>query len=204
MEKIRLTDRYHDLFRAEKTPSIIETPRLAYIAINGKGPLFKNPSYNNAVGLLQGIAFFTKFRLKEHPPEWFVDYYLPPFEAIWRNTEAPKEERKWKVMLLQPDFVTADVTEHAYLTAKKKQEQDNDITIPKMIFQEEKPGTFIQVLHTQAYTAQQDSIQLLATAAAEKWYELTGKQHEIYIKDPRKFEKIGSEIIIRRWVKKKK
>ena len=204
MEKISLTDKYNDLFHAEKKPNIIETPTLSYISINGKGSLFENPDYNSAISLLQGIAFFTKFKLKQNPPENFVDYRLPPFETIRWNTDAPTDQRKRKIMLLQPDFVTKEDTEHAYLTAKQKQEKEEDVTLPKMLFQDIKWSKYIQVLHTDSYTAQKRSMNSLTRAADKAGYELTGKQHEIYLKDPRKYEKIGVEMIIRWWLKKKK
>lgn len=165
MEKIRLTDRYDDLFHATKIPAIIEVPTLPYISINGKGSLFKNKSYDTAIGLLQGIAFFTKFKLKQNPPPGFVDYRLTPFEAVWGNTDLPKEERTRKVMLLQPEFVTKQDTERAYLTAKQKQEKEDVVTLPKMAFQKVSGGKCIQILHTGSYFSQEESIKQLHEAA---------------------------------------
>ena len=56
---------YKEFYMPKSKPSIIEIPKMNYIAVRGKGnPNEENGEYKNSIGLLYGIAFTIKMSYK--------------------------------------------------------------------------------------------------------------------------------------------
>ena len=89
---------YKEFYMPKNKPSIIEIPKMNYIAVRGKGnPNEENGEYKSSIGLLYGIAFTIKMSYKgTHKIEGFFEYVVPPLEGLWwqENTEGLDYARK--------------------------------------------------------------------------------------------------------------
>lgn len=123
---------YKEFYMPKNKPSIIEIPKMNYIAVRGKGnPNEENGEYKSSIGLLYGIAFTIKMSYKgTHKIEGFFEYVVPPLEGLWwqENTQgldyARKEDMHFISMIRLPDFVTKEDFEWAVQEATKKKKQD--------------------------------------------------------------------------------
>ena len=84
-----------------------------------------------------------KFRLKNDPPQGFFDYNMPPAEVVWKNLDAKQEDRKWKIMLPVPNYITDDRVVNTWRVAQAK----TDEKMPHVKFVTSKPKTVIQILY---------------------------------------------------------
>ena len=58
-----------------------------YLAVRGKGdPNEENGAYQQAIGLLYGVAYTIKMSKKgDHRIEGYFDYVVPPLEGFWQQ-----------------------------------------------------------------------------------------------------------------------
>lgn len=112
---------YKDLYQPAATPSIIEVPRMRFVAVEGSGdPNEEDDDYQTALQLLYGVSFTIKMSRKSKDPaehiEGYYDYVVPPLEGLWHmdtndnETGAIDYSRKtdfqWTSMIRLPEFVT--------------------------------------------------------------------------------------------------
>lgn len=112
---------YKDLYQPAATPSIIEVPRMRFVAVEGSGdPNEEDGDYQTALQLLYGVSFTIKMSRKSKDPaehiEGYYDYVVPPLEGLWHmdtndnETGAIDYSRKtdfqWTSMIRLPEFVT--------------------------------------------------------------------------------------------------
>ncbi len=181
MSKIDLTKKYKEFFTAKKDPELIDVPAVSYLMIDGRGEP-GGEAYIAKVGALYNMAYKVKFQAKEMEQDfvvcklqglwWFDDYSGPT---------PPREEWNWTMMLRQPDFVTEEMVtkalEMAY--AKKPLEELKQV---KMVAYEE--GLCAQIMHYGPYSEEEATIEILHNFVADQGFNLRGKHHEIYLKDP--------------------
>ena len=79
---------YKDLYQPAATPSIIEVPRMRFVAVEGSGdPNEEDGDYQTALQLLYGVSFTIKMSRKAKDPaehiEGYYDYVVPPLEGLW-------------------------------------------------------------------------------------------------------------------------
>ncbi len=76
---------YKEFYMPTNKPSIIEIPRMIFIAVRGVGnPNLENGAYKNSIGLLYNIAYTIKMSYKgTHKIEGFFEYVVPPLEGFW-------------------------------------------------------------------------------------------------------------------------
>ena len=76
---------YKEFYMPKNKPSIVEVPRINYIAVKGKGnPNDEMGEYKQTIGLLYGIAFTIKMSYKSaYKIEGFFEYVVPPLEGFW-------------------------------------------------------------------------------------------------------------------------
>ena len=111
---------YKDLYQPATTPSIIEVPRMRFVAVEGSGdPNEEGGDYQTALQLLYGVSFTIKMSRKSKDPadhiEGYYDYVVPPLEGLWHMDAAGdngtidysrKMDFQWTSMIRLPEFVT--------------------------------------------------------------------------------------------------
>ena len=146
---------YKEFYMPKKKPSIVEIPKMNYIAVRGKGnPNDENGEYKNSIGLLYAIAFTIKMSYKgTHKIDGYFEYVVPPLEGFWwqENTQGfdynRKEDMHFIAVIRLPDFVTEDDFKWAVDEATQKKKQD----FSKVEFFTYDEGVCVQCMHIGSY-----------------------------------------------------
>ena len=192
-------------------PSIVEIPKMNYIAVRGKGnPNDEEGEYKKTIGLLYGIAFTIKMSYKGiHKIDGYFEYVVPPLEGFWWQDGRvgidynQKEELNFISIIRLPDFVTKKDFDWAIEEATKKKKQD----FSKVEFLTYDEGICVQCMHVGSYDNEPATVELMHKYMEENGYvlDITDKRfhHEIYLSDPRKCNENKLKTVIRHPIKKK-
>lgn len=203
---------YKEFYMPKKKPSIVEIPKMNYIAVKGKGnPNDENSEYKNSIGLLYAIAFTIKMSYKgSHKIDGYFEYVVPPLEGFWwqENTHGidynRKEDMNFISVIRLPDFVTEDDFRWAVDEATAKKKQD----FSKVEFLTYDEGVCVQCMHIGSYDNEPETVELMYKYMEENGYELditdSRLHHEIYLSDPRRCDESKLKTVIRHPIKKKK
>ena len=119
---------YKEFYMPKSKPSIVDVPRMNFIAVRGQGdPNAENGEYKKSIELLYGIAYTIKMSKKgSRQIKGYFDYVVPPLEGFWWQDGvtgvdyAHKENFKWISVIRLPDFVGTDDFNWAVLEAERK------------------------------------------------------------------------------------
>lgn len=188
MSKIDLKRELKALYKPPKSRfTVVDVPEMNYLMIDGHGDPNTSQEYQAAVEALYSVAYAVKFALKDDPET--EDYVVPPLEGLWwveEMTEFSIEEKgawDWTMMILQPEWVTAEVVERAREEAARKKELP---ALDKLRFAPYDEGLAAQILYVGPYADEGPTIAALHDFIREQGGELRGKHHEIYLSDPRR------------------
>lgn len=203
---------YKEFYMPKKKPSIVEIPKMNYIAVRGKGnPNDENSEYKNSIGLLYAIAFTIKMSYKgTYKIDGYFEYVVPPLEGFWwqENTNGidynRKEDMNFISVIRLPDFVTEDDFKWAVDEATQKKKQD----FSKVEFLTYDEGVCVQCMHIGPYDNEPETVELMHRYMEENGYALditdSRLHHEIYLSDPRRCDEGKLKTVIRHPIKKKK
>ena len=201
---------YKEFYMPKKKPSIVEIPKMNYIAVRGKGnPNDENGEYKNSIGLLYAIAFTIKMSYKgSHKIDGYFEYVVPPLEGFWwqDNTDGIDYNRKDYMHFISiirlPDFVTEDEFKWAVDEATQKKKQD----FSKVEFLTYDEGICVQCMHIGSYDNELETVDLMHRYMEENGYELditnSRLHHEIYLSDPRRCDESKLKTVLRHPIKK--
>ena len=204
---------YKEFYMPKNKPSIVEVPKMNYIAVRGKGnPNDENSEYKDSIGLLYAIAFTIKMSYKgTHKIDGYFEYVVPPLEGFWwqegnKNGIDYKHKDKFNFISIirLPDFVTKEDFDWAIGEATNKKKQD----FSKVEFLSYNEGICVQCMHIGSYDNEPETINLMHEYIIENGYELdiTGSRfhHEIYLSDPRRCDVSKLKTVIRHPIIKSK
>ena len=201
---------YKEFYMPKNKPSIVEIPKMNYIAIRGTGnPNDENGDYQNTLGLLYGIAYTIKMSYKgNHKIDVFFEYVVPPLEGFWWQDGivgvdyTHKENFKFISLIRLPDFVTKEDFNWAICEATKKKKQD----FSRVEFFTYDEGLCVQCMHIGSYNNEPATVNLMHEYIRENGYNLDINEnryhHEIYLSDPRKCDVNKLKTVIRHPIKK--
>lgn len=201
---------YKEFYMPKKKPSIVEIPKMNYIAVRGKGnPNDENSEYKNSIGLLYAIAFTIKMSYKgTYKIDGYFEYVVPPLEGFWwqENTNGidynRKEDMNFISVIRLPDFVTEDDFKWAVDEATQKKKQD----FSKVEFLTYDEGICVQCMHIGSYDNEPETVDLMHKYMEENGYALditdSRLHHEIYLSDPRRCDESKLKTVIRHPIKK--
>ncbi len=202
---------YKEFYMPKSKPSIVEIPKMNYIAVRGKGnPNEEDSEYKKSIGLLYSIAFTIKMSYKgTHKIDGYFEYVVPPLEGFWwqdgiKGIDYNKKEKMSFISIIRlPDFVSEKDFEWAIEEATKKKKQD----FSKVEFLTYDEGLCVQCIHIGSYDDEPKTIDLMHKYAKENGYEIdiTDERfhHEIYLSDPRRCEESKLKTVIRHPILKK-
>lgn len=204
---------YKEFYMPKNKPSIVDVPKMNYIAVRGKGnPNDEDSEYKDSIGLLYAIAFTIKMSYKgSYKIDGYFEYVVPPLEGFWwqdgnRGGIDYKSKDKFNFISLirLPDFVTRKDFDWAVEEATKKKKQD----FSKVEFFTYDEGVCVQCMHIGSYDDEPATINLMHEYMEENGYELdiSDKRyhHEIYLSDPRRCDVSKLKTVIRHPIIKKK
>jgi hypothetical protein len=160
--------------------------------------------YQNALETLYPVAYKIKFMSKK---ELGKDYVVPPLEGLWwaqdMDTFTVKRDKSawdWTMMIMQPDWITADIFQNALAIVDAKKELP---ALPKLRMETYQEGLCVQILHIGSYDDEGPTLHKLhAVFIPQNGLEMSGKHHEIYLSDPRKVVPEKLRTVLRQPVKK--
>jgi hypothetical protein len=182
------------VYLPKREPSLIELPAYKFITICGEGNP-NSPHFPAFITALYFVAYGIKMTAKKkgHSPVGHYDYTVYPLEGVWDITEAAKktftgrinkDDLVFKLMLRQPDFVTASFFEEIVEHVKTRSPQ---ALLPNVRFEVITEGRCIQMLHVGPYDDEPVSFQKMEAFASRHGLERLSKIHrEIYLSDFRK------------------
>ena len=201
---------YKEFYLPKNKPSIVEVPKMNYLAVRGKGnPNEENGDYQRSIGLLYGIAFTIKMSYKgNYKIDGYFEYVVPPLEGFWWQEGVEgidyqkKEDFQFISLIRLPDFVTKKDFDWAIKEATIKKKQDYS----KVEFFTYEEGLCVQCMHIGSYDTEAMTVRLMDEYAKEEGYvvDITEKRyhHEIYLSDPRKCNPSKLKTVLRHPIKK--
>ena len=201
---------YKEYYLPKNKPSIVDVPKMNYIAVRGKGnPNEENGDYQNTLGLLYGVAYTIKMSYKgDHKIDGFFEYVVPPLEGFWWQDGKDgidydhKEDLNFISIIRLPDFVTKADFDWAIEEATKKKKQD----FSRVEFLTYDEGLCVQCMHIGSYDNEPATVELMHKFAEDNGYKLditdTRYHHEIYLSDPRKCDASKLKTVIRHPIRK--
>lgn len=202
---------YKEFYSPKNKPSIVEIPKMNYIAVRGKGnPNAEDGEYKESIGLLYAIAFTIKMSYKgSHKIDRYFEYVVPPLEGFWWQDGKTngidyndKESLNFISVIRLPDFVTKKDFDWAIEEATNKKKQD----FSKIEFLTYDEGVCVQCMHIGSYDNEPTTVELMHRYMTENGYELdiTSERlhHEIYLSDPRRCDVNKLKTVIRHPIKK--
>ena len=201
---------YKEFYMPKNKPSIVEVPKMNYIAVRGKGnPNDENGEYKKSIELLYGIAFTIKMSYKgNYKIEGYFEYVVPPLEGFWWQEGiegidySKKDKFEFISVIRLPDFVTKKDFEWAVKEATEKKKKDYS----KVEFLTIDEGMCVQCMHIGSYDNEPKTVELMHQYMQENSYELditdNRFHHEIYLSDPRRCDQTKLKTVIRHPIKK--
>lgn len=203
---------YKEFYMPKNKPSIVEVPKMNYIAVRGKGnPNDENSEYKDSIGLLYAIAFTIKMSYKgTYKIDGYFEYVVPPLEGFWWQEGnksgidyKSKDKFNFISIIRLPDFVTKKDFDWAIREATNKKKQD----FSKVEFLTYDEGICVQCMHIGSYDNEPSTINLMHEYMIENGYELditdTRFHHEIYLSDPRRCDINKLKTVIRHPIRKR-
>ena len=201
---------YKEFYMPKNKPSIVEVPKMNYIAVRGKGnPNDENGEYKKSIELLYAIAFTIKMSYKgNYKIDGYFEYVVPPLEGFWwqegiNGIDYNKKDKFNFISVIRlPDFVTKKDFEWAIKEAIEKKKK-NYLKVEFLTYDE---GLCVQCMHIGSYDNEPETVELMHQYMIENGYELdiTEKRfhHEIYLSDPRRCDESRLKTVIRHPIKK--
>ena len=201
---------YKEFYMPKNKPSIVNIPKMNYIAVRGSGdPNKENSDYKKSIELLYSVAYTIKMSYKgDYKIDGFFEYVVPPLEGFWWQNNSlefddnKKDELNFISLIRLPDFVTKKDFDWALDEATKKKNKD----FSKVEFFTYDEGLCVQCMHNGSYDDEPATIELMHKYMEENRYELdiTDERYhyEIYLSDPRKCDVSKLKTVIRHPIKK--
>jgi hypothetical protein len=184
MDKTDLKNELKHLYNpSNKEVVAVDVPVMNFLLIDGEGAP-ASPQYACAVETLFSISYALKFMIKRSKQ---VDYTVMPLEGLWWMNDMTqfsvdrKEEWKWRAMVMQPKYVTANDVKLAVEQAGKKKDLPMLTRLRFDCFHE---GSAAQIMYVGPYSAEGPIIAKIHSFILGSGHTLSGKHHEIYISNP--------------------
>jgi len=186
MTKIDFKKTLKHLYNPPKRFITVDVPEMQFLMVDGHGDPNTAQEYGDAIEALYAVAYALKFTSKE---DLGRDYVVPPLEGLWwaedmdAFTTGDKDAWDWTMMVMQPEWITAEMVAAAIKQVMKKKDLP---ALPKLRLERYHEGLAVQIMHVGPYAAEGPTIARMHAFIEEKGYEPSGKHHEIYVSDPRR------------------
>lgn len=203
MDKIDFRKVHRELYAPPHGKFVeVDVPAMQFVKVDGEGDPNTAPAYAKALEWLYSTSYAMKFAAKKAVG---TDYVVPPLEGLWWSddpasfTARRKDDWKWTMMIMVPDFVERALFDVAVAKAAAK------LGAPPASLRLEAydEGRCLQTLHVGSYD---DETPVLARLHDEimpgMGLTFAGHHHEIYLSDPRRVAPETLRTILRQPVRK--
>lgn len=202
MEKIDFKKSHKELYQAPTGDfALIDVPVLTFVKVDGQGDPNSSPAFKEAVEWLYAVSYGMKFAAKASLGR---DYVVPPLEGLWWADDPEsfiqrrKEEWRWTIMIMVPDFVGPDLFDAATQKASKKLGPAPE----SLRLEPYAEGLSLQILHIGSYDDEGPTLcRLHQEVIPSQGFAFNGHHHEIYLSDARKTPPAKLKTILRQPVR---
>jgi hypothetical protein len=187
MEKIDIKKAYKSLYQpSTHAVSEVDVPTFQFLMIDGMGDPGSSPEYGSAVEALFSVAYTLKFMVKKGPQA--IDYGMMPLEELWwaddmnAFVDNRRDQWRWTMMIMQPDFITAAMMDEAMATVRKKK----GLSLDGLRLEHFTEGRCAQILHIGPFSEEGPTIEKVHRFIEESGCQRRGKHREIYLSDIRR------------------
>lgn len=198
MEKIDFKKQLKELYKpSSKEVSIVNVPKMNYLMIDGKGNPGTSKVFQKAIEALFSVSYNLKFFVKKNKD---IDYGVLPLEGLWwaDNMEdfvtSNKENWQWKLLIMQPDFISEENVKDAISEVEKKKALN---ALPKLRFESYDEGRAAQIMHIGPFSEEGPTIQKIHKYIEDSGHKFNGDHHEIYLNDIRRVHAEKMKTILR-------
>jgi hypothetical protein len=183
---------------SSKQIAVVDVPDMNFLMIGGQGDPNISVAYRNAVEALFAVSYTLKFMVKRG--DQAVDYAVMPLEGLWWVDDMTgfsindKQAWKWTSMIMQPEYVTAELFQEALKRVRKKKDLP---ALSGMRFESFREGQAAQILYFGPYSDEGPTIERIHRFILEQGRRLRGRHHEIYLSDPRRTAPAKLKTVIR-------
>lgn len=181
---------------AKKVAEVL-VPPMNFLMLDGRGDPNGSAEYEAVVETLFSVSYAAKFIVKKGPDA--LDYAVMPLEGLWwvedmrRFSVDDKSSWQWTMMVMQPDFVAADVLQRAIAEVARKKAL---APLPRLRIERFDEGRCAQILHVGPFSTEGPTV-----AELHRYVDAhggrAGRHHEIYLSDVRKAEPSKWKTIVR-------
>ena len=163
---------------SSKLPILVEVPTMNFLMMDGRGKP-EGKQFPQAAGTLFPLAYTLKFMVRFAID---VDFHVMPMEVQWRVSRE-KKEFAWTMMLMQPEYVTAELVAEA---RRKVQSKVDASLLERVRFAQLAEGMCVQLLHIGPYEGMDAALDRMLAVAGEQGYAAPVRStHDIYLNDIR-------------------
>ncbi|MBO5525903.1 MAG: GyrI-like domain-containing protein [Clostridia bacterium] len=193
---------YQEYYQAKKKPSIVNMPKVNYIAVYGQGdPCPSDSEYRLSFKKLEQVTNTIRSAKKNGKKiAGFEEYNMPPRESLWWKEigagEFDYDKLNWIAMLRAPSFVTEDVLEWAKEQTEKEKKQSYS-SVELFTYDE---GMSVQCLHTGTQREIFKTVHILQEYLAEIGFCINfenGVHHEVQMRDEERVKPENMRVIVR-------
>ena len=199
MDKLDLKRELAHLYRPPAGEVVaVQTPPLNFLMVDGSGDPNTTSEYAEAVEALFSLSYALKFLAKKGPLA--IDYAVMPLEGLWwaedmsTFTTGDRSEWLWTMMVMQPDFITAEMVGE---TAAAVQQKKAQVALSRVRFATFDEGAAAQIMHLGPFSEEGPTIERVHDFIEASGGRRSGKHHEIYLSDIRKAHPSKWKTIIR-------
>ncbi|MEL6534655.1 MAG: GyrI-like domain-containing protein [Bacteroidota bacterium] len=198
MEKIDFKKELKHLYKpSAKKVEWVEVPPMNYLMVDGLGAP-GSQSYQEALESLFPMAYGLKFSIKK---ELEIDYTVMPLEGLWWaedyhafTMDGRRDEWKWTMMIMQPEWITAERVEAMREDVRKKK---NPAALHLLRFESYAEGKAAQTMHIGPFSEEGPTIERVHETIENDGFSLSGKHHEIYLSDIRRADPAKWKTVLR-------
>ena len=163
---------------------VIEVPPLNYLMIDGHGDPNAGGPFSEAISALFSVGYKLKFTSKN---ELGRDYTVMPLEGLWSSTDPStfttaldKSTWDWTLLMMVPDWITAELFQAAREAARAKGRP----AIDRLRLETLDEGRCVQTLHLGSFDDEAETLHRLHSQfVPEHGFTLRGRHHEVYLSD---------------------
>ncbi|EDY81956.1 hypothetical protein VDG1235_1576 [Verrucomicrobiia bacterium DG1235] len=188
LTKVDLKKDLKELYRpSSKEVSVVEVLSMNFLMIDGIGDPNTSKDFERAMETLYPLAYGLKFMSKLG--EVAKDFVVMPLEGLWwaddmsAFAEKRRDEWKWTLMIMQPDFITREMFDEAVETVRKKK---SPALLDLARFESFDEGAAAQIMHIGPFDEEGPSVERIHAKIEELGKKRALKHHEIYLSDPRR------------------
>jgi hypothetical protein len=199
MESQDAKKEFNRLYRATtRRIDEVDVPAMKFLMVDGSCEGGDYQAFRNGIEGLFALSQAMKTAIAK--TKIGFEYAIMPLECLWwvrgkgQYTPDNREEWKWILMMVQPEYVTSALAREV-LGA-----MDGSTALAKIskvrfgIFAE---GLSVQTLHNGARAEKWTTLNRLRAFIEKKGYRVRGRHHEIYISDPRTLTPEKMKMILR-------